>query len=175
MDASHHPQRKLDAVTFEMIVVVILITLHDLLLSNTLSLPLVLRHNTLAQLRALDIVESSLEFWIPVTFTIAMFILWLIGNNLWVRRIAIAFLAWVTLRLVIKVFLVVYIIIARPQNGVGVLLKDVVIMWLANFLLFGVWYWIIDGGGPDARRDQAGQRYDFGFPQRIANMPGWET
>jgi hypothetical protein len=76
--------------------------------------------------------------------------------------------------LVIKVALVVYIIVSRPDSGVSVLLKDVMVMWLVNFLLFGVWYWIIDGGGPDARRDHSIQRYDFGFPQRMAALPGWE-
>ena len=29
-------------------------------------------------------------------------------------------------------------------------------------------------GGPDARRDHSIQRYDFGFPQRTATLPGWE-
>jgi hypothetical protein len=70
--------------------------------------------------------------------------------------------------------MVVFIITSRPQNGVGVLLKDIIVMWLANFLLFGVWYWIIDGGGPDARRDGTSRRFDFGFPQRSAALHGWE-
>jgi hypothetical protein len=174
MNKSSSTPRRLDIVTLEMIIVVIVITLHDFLLSNTLSLPLVLRHSALAQLRALDIVASSLEFLVPIVFFAAMFILWLIGRNAWVRHIAIIYLAWVTLRLVMKVALVVYIIISRPQTGVGVLLKDVIVMWLANFLLFGVWYWIVDGGGPDARRDDTVRRFDFGFPQRSASMPGWE-
>jgi len=29
-------------------------------------------------------------------------------------------------------------------------------------------------GGPDARRDHSIQRYDFGFPQHTATLPGWE-
>jgi len=33
---------------------------------------------------------------------------------------------------------------------------------------------MIDGGGPDARRDHSLRRHDFGFPQRIAALPGWE-
>jgi len=164
--------REQDTVTLEMIIVVILITLHDLLLSNILSLPLVLRYSKLAQLRALDMVASGLEFWVPVVFSISMLILWLVGQNVWVHRVAIVFLAWVAVRLVIKVALVVYIIVSRPDSGVSVLLKDVMVMWLVNFLLFGVWYWIIDGGGPDVRRYHSIQRYDFGFPQRIAAMPG---
>jgi hypothetical protein len=167
--------RRLDIATLEMIVEVALITLHDFLLSNALSLPLVLRRSSLAQLRSLDTVASSLEFMVPIVFFLAMLLLWILRRNDWVRRIAIIYLTWVTLRLIIKIALVVYIIISRPQTGVGVLLKDIIVMWLANFLLFGVWYWIIDGGGPDSRRDGTVRRYDFGFPQRAASLPGWES
>jgi len=170
-----HPiPRRLDSVTFEMIIVVILITLHDFLLSDALSLPLALKHSTLAQLRALDKVASSLEYILPILFFACMLIMWLSGRNAWVRFTAMIFLAWVTLRLVMKIGLVVDIIISRPQAGIGVLLKDIIVMWLANFLLFGVWYWIIDGGGPDARRDGTVKRFDFGFPQRMDSLPGWE-
>jgi hypothetical protein len=166
--------RRLDIVTLEMIVVVVLITFHDFLLSNALSLPLVLLHSTVAQLRTMDTLVSNLEFLVPIVFFVVMVILWLARRNEWVRRAAIFFLSWVTIRLVGKVTLVVGIIISRPQTGVGVLLKDIIVMWLANFLLFGVWYWIIDGGGPDARRDGTVRRFDFGFPQRINALPSWE-
>ncbi len=174
MDKERTKNRRLDGVTLEMIVMVVLITLHDLLLSNILSIPFIIRKSPLAQLRSLDSVASSLEFIVPIVFFLAMFVLWLLERNEWVRRLAMIFLSWVTIRLVAKVALVVEIIISRPQNGVGVLLKDVIVMWLANFLLFGIWYWIIDGGGPDARRDGTAKRFDFGFPQRAGSLPGWE-
>jgi hypothetical protein len=174
MDTAHPKLRRLDAVTLELIIVVILITLHDFLLSDALSIPLVLKRSSLSQLRVLDKVASGMEFVVPLFFFIAMFILWLAGRNAWVRLTAIVFLAWVTLRLIAKIGLVVEIIISRPQTGVGVLLKDIIVMWLANFLLFGIWYWIIDGGGPDTRRDGKVKRFDFGFPQRMGNYPGWE-
>ena len=174
MKSSHPKTRRLDIVTLEMIVVVVLITFHDFLLSSALSLPHVLRHSTVAQLRTLDTLVSTLEFLVPIAFFVVMVIMWLARKNEWVRRTAIVFLSWVTIRLVAKVALVVGIIISRPQTGVGVLLKDIIVMWLANFLLFGVWYWIIDGGGPDARRDGTVRRFDFGFPQRITALPGWE-
>ncbi|HEY5157003.1 MAG TPA: hypothetical protein VII93_03455, partial [Anaerolineales bacterium] len=68
----------------------------------------------------------------PIVFSISMLIMWFLGRNVWVRRVAVVFLAWVTVRLVIKVTPVVNIIVSRPQSGVGVLLKDVIVMWLAN-------------------------------------------
>ena len=166
--------RRLDKYAFEMILVVALITLHDFLLSDALSLPLALQRSTLTQLRALDRVVSSAEFLVPVVFIIALLFLWLVGRNEWVSRLAIVFLAWVTLRLVAKVALVLFSIVARPlKQGTGILM-DSIVLWFAIFLLFGIWYWIIDGGGPRARRDGTAIRFDFGFPQQSAVYSGWE-
>ncbi len=166
--------RRLDVNTFEMILVVALITLHDFLLSDALSLPLALQRSTLAQLRALDRVVSSVEFLVPVVFIAAMLVLWLTERNEWVSRFAIVFLAWVTLRLVAKVALVLFSIVSRPlKQGTGIL-TDTIVLWFAIFLLFGIWYWIIDGGGPRARLDGAARRFDFAFPQHAGVYPGWD-
>jgi len=167
--------QRLDAYAFEMIIVLAVITLHDFLLSDVLSLPLVLRHSQAAQLRSLDTLASGLEFLVPAVVFAAMLVLWLTRHNAWERRLGILYLGWVTLRLVLKVSLVVYIILSRPQNGVGVLLKDTVVLWVVNLVLFGAWYWIIDGGGPRARRDGLARRFDFAFPQRTSLHPGWES
>ena len=68
MNNAHPTPRRLDVVTFEMIIVVVLITLHDFLLSDALSLPLAIKHSTLAQLRAFDKIESNLEYFLPILF-----------------------------------------------------------------------------------------------------------
>jgi len=166
--------RRLDINTFEMIFVVALITLHDFLLSDSLSLPLALQHSTLAQARYWDKIVSSMEFLVPVVIFAVMVILWLIGRNAWVHNIAIVFLSWVTLRLAAKVVLVLSIIVSHPLKQAPGLLKDTIVLWFVNFLLFGVWYWIIDGGGPRARRTGAPKRFDFAFPQRSVAFAGWE-
>jgi hypothetical protein len=167
--------RRLDAYTFEMIFVVALITLHDFLLSDALSLPLAVQRSTLAELRTLDRVVSSAEYLVPIVFIAAMLLLWLIRRNEWVNRLAVVFLAWVTLRLIAKVALVLYSIITRPlKQGTGIL-NDTIVLWLTIFLLFGIWYWLIDGGGPLVRRNGTARRFDFGFPQQSAVYPGWEA
>src|SRR5262249_14847218 len=138
--------RRLDVLTLEMIVVVMLTTLHDFLLSDVLSLPLPLApRSALAQLRLYDRLAFNLELAVPLVVFALMFGLWLAGRNAWVRRVSIVYLAWVTLRLVAKLSLVLYIILSRPQTGVGVLLRDTVVLWFVICLLFGVWYWVIDG------------------------------
>ncbi len=47
------------------------------------------------------------------------------------------------------------------------LLEPAALLWLSNILIFAVWYWELDGGGP-AKRHLHGQRAgDFLFPQLV--------
>jgi len=175
MNESLSKSKRPDTYSLEMIIVLAIITLHDFLLSNTLSIPVALGRIALVRLISLDRVESSLEFIVPIVIFAAMLILWATERDIWVHRLAIVYLTWVTLRLVAKVSLVSIILASRPQLGVGVLLKDTIVLWIANILLFGVWYWIIDAGGPRVRREGPAQRFDFAFPQRAVSMPGWQN
>jgi hypothetical protein len=40
-----------------------------------------------------------------------------------------------------------------------------VVLWVTNVLLFGLWYWELDRGGPVARAMNPGAKPDFLFPQ----------
>jgi hypothetical protein len=166
--------KRLDSYDLEMIVVLVLITLHDFLLSDVLSLPMVLHRSALVRVRSLDAVATSVEFLVPLVLFSAMLILWLLQRNAWERRVGILYLGWITLRMTLKIGLVLSIITSRPQTGAGVLLKDALVLWIANIVLFAAWYWIIDGGGPRARREGAARRPDFIFPQRAQILPGWQ-
>jgi len=166
--------KPLDSSTLDIILVLILITLPDLLLSSWVSLPLTLRKSPLVQLRYWVNAVSSLEYLVPVILFIAILFFWLTRRNAMGRKMAIIYLAWITLRLVIKIVLIIFIITSRPQSVEGVLLKDTFVLWVVNFFLFGTWFWIIDGGGPRARRDGTAHRYDFAFPQRMLPMSGWQ-
>jgi len=173
MNRSMTAPRRPDRFSLEMIIVVGLTTFHDILLSDAMSLPLALQHSTQAQLRSFDRVVSGLEILVPAVVLAIMFVLWLTRHDAWVHRLAVAYLGWVTLRLITKVALVLYIITSRPQARAGILLRDTVVLWFVIFLLFGVWYWIIDAGGPRARREGLPGRVDFAFPQRATSLPGW--
>jgi hypothetical protein len=174
MNESKSASKRLDIYSFEMIIALALITLHDFLLSNFVSLPVALHRSTLVVLSSTDKVATSLEYLVPIVSFIVLLILWLTRRNVWERHVAMIYLGWVTLRMVLKIGLVIFIVSSRPQIGVGVLLKDTLVLWVVNFVLFGVWYWIIDGGGPRARRDGLTKRYDFAFPQQALPMTGWE-
>jgi uncharacterized membrane protein len=56
------------------------------------------------------------------------------------------------------------------------LLYGAVSVWLTNVIVFALWYWQLDRGGPEARQG-ANERYaDFQFPQMASPsvaQPGW--
>jgi hypothetical protein len=54
-----------------------------------------------------------------------------------------------------------------------------VVLWVTNVLLFGVWYWQLDGGGPAGRKLKRKPHPDFLFPQMTDDAKhfaprGWE-
>ena len=48
-------------------------------------------------------------------------------------------------------------------------------IWLTNVIVFGLWYWELDRGGPAARQQPKHRRPDFLFPQMSTPgaAPGW--
>lgn len=48
------------------------------------------------------------------------------------------------------------------------LLSSGVYVWVSNILAFGLWYWLVDRGGPHARLNHAEERPDFFFPEMAA-------
>ena len=51
----------------------------------------------------------------------------------------------------------------------GQLLITGAVIWLTNVIVFGLWYWEFDRGGPVARALNIGNRYpDFQFPQMVS-------
>ena len=166
--------QRLNRYTFEMIVILVFISLYDLLLSDALSIPVALRMSQWMALRSLDHLVSSLELLLPLNILVLMAVLWLAGRNHWERRLALAYLGWVTLRLILKVALVIVIASDSKIVKAPILLKDTFVLFFIISVLFGVWYWMIDGGGPQARRDGQVKRCDFSFPQQFQPTPGWE-
>lgn len=54
------------------------------------------------------------------------------------------------------------------------LLRDAALIWASNILVFSLWYWEVDGGGPTKRHEAGHQAADFLFPQQVdGNTSGW--
>ena len=48
-------------------------------------------------------------------------------------------------------------------------LIDAILIWVSTVVVFAVWYWEIDGGGPDERTRETHVSNDFLFPQMDQN------
>jgi uncharacterized membrane protein len=54
-------------------------------------------------------------------------------------------------------------------KGFGLLYTGL-LLYGCNILMFALWYWEIDGGGPERRRQPAHQLSDFLFPQQMGGL-----
>ena len=85
------------------------------------------------------------------------------------RNVALALVGLVTLSNLVNLGLLVHTLLhhrgARRTAAVAQLILAGVEIWVTNVLLFTVWYWELDRGGPIARRRSSCPPPDFYFPQ----------
>ncbi|MGI8554606.1 MAG: hypothetical protein ACR2PL_28010 [Dehalococcoidia bacterium] len=86
----------------------------------------------------------------------------------WLGRSATAL---VTLAVAISAVFLVARLPGSKMSG-SELLHEAALIWLINILVFALWYWEIDGGGPRVRRPGYYQSLDFVFPQFQQDTPG---
>lgn len=89
-----------------------------------------------------------------------------------IRLLALLLLGVVTTGLAISITLLV---ITLPTNRqASTLLSSAALLWCSNILVFALWYWEIDCGGPHQRFHSDHQAVDLMFPQQIdGNKTGW--
>jgi uncharacterized membrane protein len=63
------------------------------------------------------------------------------------------------------VHLVIELVQGTMANSAGPLLTSGAVIWLTNVIVFALWYWDFDRGGPAARAHATHQVPDFMFPQ----------
>ncbi len=87
------------------------------------------------------------------------------------RRVAIGMIGFVSAaNMVSLVLLCHYLLHGGKENGHQLILSGIV-LWVTNVLLFGLWYWEVDRGGPVARAKGEMDIPDFLFPQMTE--PRW--
>jgi uncharacterized membrane protein len=92
------------------------------------------------------------------------------------RRVAIGLTAIVTAANIYSLGALTHFLLHhKVENGRG-LIGSGVLIWLTNFLIFGLWYWELDRGGPGRRAAGHDGAPDFLFPQMNDDRiepPGW--
>ncbi len=110
---------------------------------------------------------------IEIIFIMPLWTFWATGHTLsypTTRRMSLLLLSIVTLVLALSVIFLVTDL-AAFTSGLK-LLRTAGLLWLLNILVFALWYWDTDGGGPRRRHEAKHKAADFLFPQQ-ANGESW--
>jgi hypothetical protein len=92
------------------------------------------------------------------------------------RAAVIAVTAVVTAANAAAIVLLVHLLVNGAHAQASLLLRAGIHMWCLNVLVFALWYWELDNGGPVARLTAGPEGRDFLFPQQAApevGEPGW--
>src|SRR5215217_3994546 len=119
---------------------------------------------------ALGLCEVVPRFWLPGLMVVLVTILLIAharGHYRLARAISFALLGVVTISLVLREFFLVTTLSGRGTSAFSVLV-DAVLIWVSTVVTFAVWYWEIDGGGPDERARETHASEDFLFPDPAA-------
>lgn len=88
------------------------------------------------------------------------------------RILILTLLVIVTIALIGGIILFVATLPDKGSNEAKALLQTAALLWIANVLVFALWYWEIDGGGPKKRHEHGHQAADFMFPQQANGNDG---
>ena len=106
---------------------------------------------------------------------LAAVILWTLNNSRRLR-VAIFLLNGVfTVQLLVATLLIVVRLVHSDKVTVTTLLLDGVVIFVTNILIFSLWYWYIDSASARFLDTEIDRRWDFLFPQRQADYPGYEN
>src|SRR5918912_2170261 len=92
------------------------------------------------------------------------------------RMVVFALLALVSLANAFLVLAVIASLVRGEERSGAQLLLKAITVWGTNVITFGLWFWVLDRGGPVCRRRPNPPPPDFLFPQLDSPKlaPGWE-
>jgi hypothetical protein len=76
-----------------------------------------------------------------------------------------------------SIWFLVHLLVNGAHAQANLLLRVGIHMWCLNVLVFALWFWELDNGGPAARQTAGPDGRDFLFPQQAApevSEPGWQ-
>jgi uncharacterized membrane protein len=114
-----------------------------------------------------DYVTIVPRLWLPGLLTVLVVALLSAharGRYRLARTISFVLLGVVTTSLVLREFFLVNTLSERDASALSVLV-DAILIWVGTVVAFAMWYWEIDGGGPDERTRDRHASEDFLFPK----------
>jgi hypothetical protein len=108
---------------------------------------------------------------------VALFAATPLGMGRWQRAFAVSLIALLSAANFWSLVALVRLLVYHGKAIPGAELVDSSInIWVTNVIVFSLWYWELDRGGPDARCQPVHEPPDFLFPQMVtpaAAQPGW--
>jgi uncharacterized membrane protein len=86
-------------------------------------------------------------------------------ESVWIRHVTIALVALVTAANVTSLVLLVHHLLNSDVSQGRKLIYSAVAVWLTNVILYGLWFWEVDRGGPHRRASGEKILPDLQFPQ----------
>jgi uncharacterized membrane protein len=93
------------------------------------------------------------------------------GRHELTHLLALAVNAFLTLAVAASAALLI-VRLGQGTTQALALLRDAVLIWVANILTFALWYWTLDAGGPAKRHPGKHASTDFAFPQQQQDDDG---
>ena len=84
------------------------------------------------------------------------------------RFLSILLIAIISIANISAIGLLVHDLLGHTDIDGKELVYSAIALWFNNVIVFGLWYWELDGGGPAARHSVAPQGRDFLFPQHAS-------
>ena len=113
--------------------------------------------------------------WVVLAVTAALLIpLWVTrrrGMHVWTHGIALALNGVLTLAVASSAILLFYRLYTGETQAFA-LLRDAILIWGVNIVVFALWYWNLDAGGPAKRHPGKHASTDFAFPQQQQDDDG---
>lgn len=100
-----------------------------------------------------------------------------VAESNWRRYMAIVIIAILNVANMASLLFLLRELVHGSSRATGqLLLAGAVQIWLTNVIVYALWYWELDRGGPDARTLAIHPQPDFLFPQMVtpaAASPAW--
>jgi uncharacterized membrane protein len=82
------------------------------------------------------------------------------------RALSIALVAVISVANAVSIVLLVHLIVTGRHTDAHELIRAAIHIWCVTVLVFALWFWQLDSGGPRARRLHEHEFPDFLFPQQ---------
>jgi uncharacterized membrane protein len=120
--------------------------------------------------------------WLLPALEVGLLLVLLVGNpgrisaeESRLRLVGLSLIALISVANVISLLELIHALLYGSKATGRPLIYASLPIWLTNVLVFGLWYWELDRGGPARRQLSAHRQPDFLFPQMSTPgaSPGW--